>query len=149
MSAGRYIRGTRKQRAYGDGSGYSTKFGGGTESGPSNELRVSGMPGGEIPLTNIQSTQPAANILPPPDDLTLPFVKLLTHPTYRSYQSHTASLSLFANLYVNFLPPAWGAPTPPTPAPPAVSEEGKEAEAEKAARADNKEKNERKQNSNS
>ncbi|EJF60384.1 hypothetical protein DICSQDRAFT_62836 [Dichomitus squalens LYAD-421 SS1] len=60
-----------------------------------------------------------SNILPPPDDLTLPIVKLLTHHTYRSYQSHTASLSLFANLYVNFLPPAWGEPTPKTPAPPA------------------------------
>ena len=59
----------------------------------------------------------SANILPPPDDLTLPIVKLLTHPVYRTYQSHTASLSLFANLFVNFLPPAWGAPTPPTPAP--------------------------------
>ena len=94
------------------------------------------MPGGEIPLTNTQSTQPAANILPPPDDLTLPIVKLLTHPTYRSYQSHTASLSLFANLFVNFLPPAWGAPTPPTPAPPSS------ANAEKAVEEANKLKNE-------
>ncbi|KAH9940393.1 uncharacterized protein BXZ73DRAFT_88651 [Epithele typhae] len=59
-----------------------------------------------------------SNIVPPPDDLTLPIVKLLTHPTYRNYQSRTASLSLFANLFINFLPPAWGAPTPPTPAPP-------------------------------
>ena len=94
------------------------------------------MPGGEIPLTNTQFTQPAANILPPPDDLTLPIVKLLTHPTYRSYQSHTASLSLFANLFVNFLPPAWGAPTPPTPAPPSS------ANAEKAVEEANKLKNE-------
>ncbi|RPD54067.1 hypothetical protein L227DRAFT_580845 [Lentinus tigrinus ALCF2SS1-6] len=73
-----------------------------------------------------------SNILPPPDDLTLPIFKLLTHPTYRSYQSHTASLSLFANLFVNFLPPAWGAPTPPTPAPPSSEDAAKAAaEAEK------------------
>ncbi|KAI0768799.1 hypothetical protein BD413DRAFT_478776 [Trametes elegans] len=58
-----------------------------------------------------------SNILPPPDSLTLPIVKLLTHPLYQSYQGHTASLSLFANLFINFLPPAWGAPTPPTPLP--------------------------------
>ena len=81
--------------------------------------------------------------MPPPDDLTLPIVKLLTHPSYRTYQNHTASLSLSANLFVNFLPPAWGAPTPPTPPPPAAeSKESKEAEAEKAIRAENKEKNE-------
>ena len=82
----------------------------------------------------------AANILPPPDDLTLPIVKLLTDPMYRSYQSHTASLSLFANLFVNFLPPAWGAPTPPTPPPPPPSsEEAKEEDAEKSARLESKE----------
>ena len=74
--------------------------------------------------------------MPPPDDLTLPIVKLLTDPLYRSYQSHTASLSLFANLFVNFLPPAWGAPTPPTPPPP--PSESEEA-AEKAARLESKE----------
>ncbi|TFK84119.1 hypothetical protein K466DRAFT_589170 [Polyporus arcularius HHB13444] len=72
-----------------------------------------------------------SNILPPPDDLTIPIVKLLTHPTYRSYQAHTASLSLFANLFVNFLPPAWGAPTPPTPAP--LADAHAHADAEKAA----------------
>ena len=83
-----------------------------------------------------------ANILPPPDDLTLPIVKLLTHPSYRTYQDQTASLSLCANLYVNFLPPAWGAPTPPTPPPPATpaTPNGENAEAE--PRTDFKEKNE-------
>lgn len=53
-----------------------------------------------------------ANILPPPDGLSLPIVKLLTHPMYQSYQARTASLSLFANVFVNFIPPQWGAPTP-------------------------------------
>ncbi|KAI0666628.1 hypothetical protein C8Q78DRAFT_984011 [Trametes maxima] len=84
-----------------------------------------------------------SNILPPPDSLALPIVKLLTHPVYRSYQGRTASLSLFANLFVNFLPPAWGAPTPPTP-PPAPPAEGEgdarsEEEREKAARLESKE----------
>ncbi|PIL33939.1 hypothetical protein GSI_03647 [Ganoderma sinense ZZ0214-1] len=81
-----------------------------------------------------------SNILPPPDDLALPIVKLLTHPSYRTYQDQTASLSLCANLYVNFLPPAWGAPTPPTP--PAAEKTEAEPEADKASRADVKEKNE-------
>ena len=69
-------------------------------------------------------------------------MKLLTHPSYRTYQDQTASLSLCANLYVNFLPPAWGAPTPPTPPPPATpaTPNGENAEAE--PRTDFKEKNE-------
>lgn len=58
-----------------------------------------------------------ANILPPPDDFTLPIVKLLTHPTYRDYQSRTAALSLYSNIFIKFIPPIWGAATPPTPAP--------------------------------
>ncbi|KAH9894815.1 hypothetical protein C8Q73DRAFT_691688 [Cubamyces lactineus] len=78
-----------------------------------------------------------SNLLPPPDSLALPIVKLLTHELYRSYQSHTASLSLFANLFINFLPPAWGAPTPPTPPPPPSS--AGEEEREKAARLESKE----------
>ncbi|KAI0656554.1 hypothetical protein C8Q70DRAFT_1056474 [Cubamyces menziesii] len=78
-----------------------------------------------------------SNLLPPPDSLALPIVKLLTHELYRSYQSHTASLSLFANLFINFLPPAWGAPTPPTPPPP--PSDANEEEKEKAARLESKE----------
>ncbi|CCL99867.1 uncharacterized protein FIBRA_01892 [Fibroporia radiculosa] len=53
-----------------------------------------------------------SNILPPPDDLSLPIVKLLTHTSYRNYQSHTAALSLFGNVFVNYLPPAWGDSVP-------------------------------------
>ncbi|PSR72165.1 hypothetical protein PHLCEN_2v11957 [Hermanssonia centrifuga] len=53
-----------------------------------------------------------SNILPPPDDLSLPIVKLLTHPTYQDYQSQTAALSLYANVSIKFLPPSWGSPTP-------------------------------------
>ncbi|EPQ57575.1 hypothetical protein GLOTRDRAFT_115459 [Gloeophyllum trabeum ATCC 11539] len=48
-----------------------------------------------------------SNILPPPLDLSLPLVKLLTHYTYRAFQSHTAAISLFPNVYVKYLPPAW------------------------------------------
>ncbi|CAL1708249.1 unnamed protein product [Somion occarium] len=58
-----------------------------------------------------------SNLLPPPDDFSLPIVKLLTHPTYQAYQSHTAALSLYSNVFIKFLPPVWGTPTPPTPAP--------------------------------
>ncbi|KAF9653998.1 hypothetical protein BDM02DRAFT_3107195 [Thelephora ganbajun] len=58
-----------------------------------------------------------SNVLPPVDDLSLPLVKLLTHPTYQAYQAHTASLSLIPNTYIKFLPPNWREPTPPTPAP--------------------------------
>ncbi|KAI5123965.1 hypothetical protein M0805_006377 [Coniferiporia weirii] len=53
-----------------------------------------------------------SNILPPPHPLSLPIVKLLTHPTYIAYQGHIASLSLLSNVYIKFLPPAWGEPTP-------------------------------------
>lgn len=65
-------------------------------------------PKGKVVLTNL---------LPPPDDLHLPIVKLLTHSTYQAYQSHCAALSLYSNVYVKFIPPSWGSPTPPTPAP--------------------------------
>ncbi len=54
----------------------------------------------------------AANILPPPHLLSLPIVKLLTDPSYVAYQSHIASLSLFSHVYLKFVPPSWGEPTP-------------------------------------
>lgn len=66
---------------------------------------------------NPESVIVISNVLPPVDDLSLPLVKLLTHPTYRAYQGHTASLSLIPNTYIKFLPPNWREPTPPTPAP--------------------------------
>jgi hypothetical protein len=53
-----------------------------------------------------------ANLLPPPNGLQLPIVKLMNHPTYHRYQAHVAALSLFPNLYVKFLPPNWGASVP-------------------------------------
>lgn len=51
-----------------------------------------------------------ANILPPPDELSLPIVKLLTHPTYNDYQSQIAALSLYASVFIKFTPPNWGTP---------------------------------------
>jgi hypothetical protein len=42
-------------------------------------------------------------------------VKLMNHPAYRAFETQTAALSLFPNLYIKFLPPSWNAPTPPTP----------------------------------
>ncbi|KAI0644395.1 hypothetical protein C8Q79DRAFT_1011451 [Trametes meyenii] len=91
--------------------------------------------------TRTEAVNLFANILPPPDSLALPIVKLLTHPVYRSYQGRTASLSLFAHLYVNFLPPAWGAPTPPTPPPAAPAEDDarEEEERDKASGLESKE----------
>ncbi|KAH8828070.1 hypothetical protein DL96DRAFT_1555594 [Flagelloscypha sp. PMI_526] len=56
-----------------------------------------------------------SNVLPPPHDLGLPMVKLMNHPAYRAFETQTAALSLFPNLYIKFLPPSWNAPTPPTP----------------------------------
>jgi len=56
-----------------------------------------------------------SNVLPPPHDLELPIVKLLSHSTYLSYQSHVATLSLFPRVYISYVPPTWNAPTPPTP----------------------------------
>ncbi|KAF8492349.1 hypothetical protein F5888DRAFT_1729970 [Russula emetica] len=66
-----------------------------------------------------------SNILPPPHDLNLPIVKLLTHPTYQSYQSHIATLSFFPRVYLSYVPPAWNAPTPPTPQDAVVASKGK------------------------
>ncbi|KAI9456610.1 hypothetical protein F5148DRAFT_366928 [Russula earlei] len=56
-----------------------------------------------------------SNVLPPPHNLDLPIVKLLSHPTYQSYQSHIATLSLFPRVYLSYVPPSWNAPTPSTP----------------------------------
>ncbi|KAI9442379.1 hypothetical protein H4582DRAFT_1809587 [Lactarius indigo] len=71
-----------------------------------------------------------SNVLPPPHDLVLPIVKLLTHPTYQSYQSQIAALSLIPRVYLSYVPPTWNAPTPPTPVPgqeaPTASKEQKE-----------------------
>jgi len=53
-----------------------------------------------------------SNILPPPHSLSLPIVKLLNHPDYLSYQNHISSISLFAHIYLKFLPPAWGEQIP-------------------------------------
>jgi len=58
-----------------------------------------------------------ANYLPPPHDLALPIVRLMNHPHYQTYQAHTAALSLFPNLCIKYIPPAWNALPPPTPLP--------------------------------
>ncbi|KAK7005603.1 hypothetical protein R3P38DRAFT_2556195 [Favolaschia claudopus] len=67
--------------------------------------------------TDLPSVPPIilSSMLPPPHDLSLSIVKLMKHPTYRSFQSQTAALSLFPELYIKFLPPMWDAPTPTTP----------------------------------
>lgn len=66
---------------------------------------------------NLENSGPIilSNVLPPPHDLTLPIVKLLNDPMYRSFQAFTAALSLYPRIFVKFTPPSWDAPTPPTP----------------------------------
>ncbi|KAJ7594430.1 hypothetical protein C8J56DRAFT_1161046 [Mycena floridula] len=66
-----------------------------------------------------------SNWLPPPHDLDLPIVKLMNHQSYRSFQARTAALSLFPELYIKFLPPAWNMPTP------TISPEGEESKEQK------------------
>jgi len=48
------------------------------------------------------------NLLPPAVGFHTPLVKLLTHPTYKTYQDHITQLSLFPSVYVQFGPPEWG-----------------------------------------
>jgi hypothetical protein len=68
-----------------------------------------------LPPNRAELLHQTANVLPPPHNLDLPIVKLLTHPTYHSYQSHIATLSLFPRVYLSYVPPSWNATTPPTP----------------------------------
>ncbi|KAJ7722134.1 hypothetical protein DFH07DRAFT_293653 [Mycena maculata] len=56
-----------------------------------------------------------SSVLPPPHDLSLSIVKLMKHPSYHTFQTQTAALSLVPGLYIKFLPPSWDAPTPATP----------------------------------
>jgi hypothetical protein len=66
-------------------------------------------------LQNSSLTGYLANLLPPPNDLELPIVKLLNHPTYRKFQAHVAALSLIPQVIIKYLPPSWDAETPSTP----------------------------------
>ncbi|KAJ3806483.1 hypothetical protein F5876DRAFT_91051 [Lentinula aff. lateritia] len=56
-----------------------------------------------------------SNLLPPPNDLELPIVKLMNHPVYRKFQAQIAALSLFPQVSIKYLPPSWDVETPPTP----------------------------------
>ena len=87
------------------------------ESTQASSSSVSGAKGIVVPFHIELLPQPSstANVLPPPHDLDLPIVKLLTHPFYYSYQSHVATLSFFPRVYLSYVPPAWNAPTPPAP----------------------------------
>lgn len=58
-----------------------------------------------------------ANVMPPPQTLQIPLVKLLSHPSYVAYQSRIAAISLSPSTYIQLLPPDWSDPTPSTPAP--------------------------------
>ncbi|KAF9024855.1 hypothetical protein BDZ89DRAFT_1068791 [Hymenopellis radicata] len=68
-------------------------------------------------LTDLDSVPPIilSNLLPPADDLSLPIVKLMNHPTYRAFQGRTAALSLIPQLFIKFLPPTWEQQIPETP----------------------------------
>jgi hypothetical protein len=56
-------------------------------------------------------------VLPPPDGLALPLVKLINAPAYQRYQTHAASLSLFPGVFLALRPPAWGTGVPAAAAP--------------------------------
>ncbi|KAJ3724616.1 hypothetical protein C8R42DRAFT_701905 [Lentinula raphanica] len=56
-----------------------------------------------------------SSLLPPPNDLELPIVKLMNHPVYRKFQAQIAALSLFPQILIKYLPPSWDVETPPTP----------------------------------
>ncbi|KAG9126923.1 hypothetical protein FRC07_001387 [Ceratobasidium sp. 392] len=58
-----------------------------------------------------------SNLLPPPNALSIPTVKLLAHPMYLAYQARIASLSFSQNVYIKFLPPDWHMATPKSPLP--------------------------------
>jgi len=47
------------------------------------------------------------NALPPPLDSITPVVALMNHPAYNTYRQRVSSLSLFEDVYVKLLPPAW------------------------------------------
>ncbi|KAE9411358.1 hypothetical protein BT96DRAFT_1011188 [Gymnopus androsaceus JB14] len=68
-------------------------------------------------MTDVSPVPPIilSNLLPPPNDLELPIVKLMNHPTYRKFQSQIAALSLFPQVVIKYLPPSWDVATPPTP----------------------------------
>ncbi|KAJ4483305.1 hypothetical protein J3R30DRAFT_3284080 [Lentinula aciculospora] len=68
-------------------------------------------------MDNVSPVPPIilSNLLPPPNDLELPIVKLMNHPVYRRFQAQIAALSLFPQISIKYLPPSWDVETPPTP----------------------------------
>ncbi|KAK0241724.1 hypothetical protein EDD85DRAFT_820111 [Armillaria nabsnona] len=56
-----------------------------------------------------------SNLLPPPDGLDLPIVKLMNHPTYKAFQARVAALSLIPQVFIKYLPPVWDSHIPATP----------------------------------
>jgi len=77
-----------------------------------NEL-LSNALNAELPQTSSKKGAVVlSNVLPAPHDLTLPLVKLLTHPLYHNFQSYMASISLLSSVYVKYVPPSWNAPPP-------------------------------------
>lgn len=56
-----------------------------------------------------------SNLLPPPDNLDLPIVKLMSHPTYKAFQARVAALSLIPQVFIKYLPPVWDSYVPATP----------------------------------
>jgi len=55
------------------------------------------------------------NVLPPPHGLEFSTIKLLNHPTYLSYGSHSSTVSFFPRTFIKFTAPSWDAPTPKSP----------------------------------
>ncbi|KAK0504703.1 hypothetical protein EDD18DRAFT_1343491 [Armillaria luteobubalina] len=56
-----------------------------------------------------------SNLLPPPDDVDLPIVKLMSHPAYKAFQARVAALSLIPQVFIKYLLPVWDSHIPATP----------------------------------
>ncbi|KAG9316710.1 hypothetical protein JVU11DRAFT_2770 [Chiua virens] len=51
-----------------------------------------------------------SNLLPPPLESVLPVVTMMNHPSYTTFRQRVSLLSLFENVHVKLLPPAWALP---------------------------------------
>ncbi|KAK1225706.1 hypothetical protein PQX77_011326 [Marasmius sp. AFHP31] len=82
--------------------------------------------------TNFENVPPIilSNLLPPPQHMDLPIVKLMHHDVYRTFQAQVAALSLYPTLHIKYLPPYFDAP-PALPSDASPSLEGSDSRHQK------------------